>query len=59
MVYLGYDFSLPIIEGIDALPILLKESLSFKQSLEVAKAFLKKDVGAFIASALNLFRAES
>ena len=57
MVYLGYDFSLPIIEGIDTLPILVKESLS-KKSLEVAKAFLK-DVGAFISSALNLFRAES
>jgi hypothetical protein len=56
-VYLGYDFSLPIIEGIYALSILVKESLS-KQRLEVAKAFLK-DVGAFIASALNLFRTES
>lgn len=57
MVYLGYDFSLPKVEGIDALPILVKESLS-KQRLEVAKAFLK-EVGAFISSALNLFRAES
>jgi len=56
MVYLGFDFSLPIIEGIDALSILVKESLS-KQRLEVAKVFLK-DVGAFIASALNLFRAK-
>ena len=45
MVYLGYEFSLPIIEGIDTLPILVKESLSKKR--------------AFISSALNLFRAES
>ena len=58
MVYLGYDFSIPIVDEIDALPISVKESLS-EGSLEVAKAFLKKDVGAFIASALNLFRAES
>ena len=57
MVYLGYDFSLPVVDEIDALPISVKESLS-EGSLEVAKAFLK-DVGAFIASALNLFRAES
>jgi hypothetical protein len=57
MVYLGYDFSVPIIEGIDALSILVKESLS-KQRLEVAMAFLK-DVGALIASEFNLFRIKS
>ena len=57
MVYLGYNFSLPIIDGMDSLPICIKESLS-TQRLAVAMDFLK-DVEALIATEFNLFRRES
>ena len=56
-MYLGYNFSLPIIDGMDALPILVKESLS-TQRLTVAMAFLK-DVENLIASEFDLFRSDS
>jgi hypothetical protein len=57
MVYLGYNFSRPIIDKMDDLSILVKESLSM-QRLTVAMAFLK-DVEALIAREFDLFRTES
>jgi hypothetical protein len=44
MVYLGYDFSLPIIEGVDALSIPVKESLSMRTDQLMPIAFAIKNV---------------
>ena len=51
MVYLGYDFSIPITN--DDLPKIVQESLS-AQRLDVAMRFLK-DASNFIAEEVDVF----
>jgi len=55
MVYLGYDFSLPIIDEIDALPILVKK-IPLHEKLGSRKSILER-CGSFYFKCLKFIQS--